>query len=261
MRVAMLWILLFGVGAGEVAKPLWLIVGASDASPTGIARKAKAAAKGRAAGLVFDARDCGDPKAVYGWAVELAESESAAHEALARARAGIPNAYVKRCLVRPGSLLSVRQAAVDGSIAGVPDDVVNWSDEQRLSAAAAVTVGRVVVVVRYYVSYPNDEMEGRRERLVVVGPDSRSTTLLDPCSGAGSVGARGERVVFHCATEQAADQDLHTTYVFDVAGKRLAAIPRCGNPHWVNDRTVECAAESIGSDGLVSRRAKRMHLP
>ncbi len=257
MMLAMIWVLLFGAGTGEAAEPLWLIVGASDPSPAAIARKAKAAAGGKAGGLVFDARDCGDEKLVYGWAAELAESEFAAQEALARTRKVIPSAYLKRCSVRPGSLLAVRHAAVDRSIADVPDDVVNWSDAQRISTATTVTGGRVAIVVRYYVSSPNDDVEGRRERLVIVGPDLKPMTLMESCPGIGSVRARGELITFHCATEQAADQDLHTTYVFDFVGKQIAEIPRCGMPRWLNDRTIECSAESIGPEGLVSTRAKR----
>lgn len=261
MRVTLAAIFVLGFCGAAAPQPLFLIVGASDASPAAIARKAKTASRGQSPGLVFDARDCGDKKVVFGWAAEIAESEDAAQNALAHARASIPGAYLKRCKVRAGSLLALRQAAIDPSIADVPDDVVNWSDSDRVSSAAPLKDGRVVVTVRYYRADPNDDMEGRRQRLVLVNPDGKSTTLIDSCPGSGAVRERAGMIAFQCATESAADQDLHSTLVFDASGRKLTEVTRCGNPSWVSDQKLKCSEESIGADGVLSLRPKQIRLP
>ena len=251
--------LLFGASGAVSAQDLWLVVGASDSNPAGIARKAKAASQDRAAGLVFNARDCGDKRAVFGWAVEIAENEPSAKDALARAP--LEGAYLKRCKVRPGSLLALRYAAVDPTIADVPDDAVNWSEEDRVSSAIALSEGRVAVVVRYYHADPNDDMEGRRQRLIVVGPDHAVTPLMDACAGFGRVRACAGKLTFHCATEQAADQDLHSTFVFDATGRKLAEVPRCREPAWATEHVVKCSEESIGVDGMINVRPKQVRIP
>lgn len=243
------------------AQDLWLVVAASDSSPAGIARKAKTASQERKEGLIFDARDCVGGKAVFGWAAELADDEVSANEALARVRASFTAAYLKRCRVRPGSLLAVRHAAVDPTIADVPDDVVNWGDEDRVSSAIPLAGGRVVVVVRYYLADPDDNLEGLRQRLIVVGSDQTVTTLMDACAGVGRVRERAGKLTFHCATEQVADQDLHTAYVFDANGRKLAEVPHCRDPAWSTDRVLKCSEESIGDDGMVGTQPKQVRLP
>jgi hypothetical protein len=263
MMLAAALSIVFGAAGGPAAstQQLWLVVGASDASPAAIARKAKTLSQGRAGSMVFATRDCGDKKNVFGWAAEIATTPEAAQAALARTRSTIKDAYLKRCEVRPGTLLALKLPAVDPSVADVPEDAVNWSDEDRVSSATPLPDGRVAVVARYFVNDPNDSLEGRRQKLLLITTSNQKLTLMDPCLGAGSVSAKKGRLAFTCARESAADQDLHSTFVFDGDGKQLLEVQHCGKPKWVDDQTISCSEETIDAAGNLKLRPKRVRVP
>ena len=129
----MLAALLLGVVAPVQAERVWLLVGASDVSAGALAKKARPLAAKLPASLMVQSRDCGDGKNVFAWVAELAESAETAQAALGRLRLMVPDAYVKRCDTRPGSLLALRINVIDPSIADIPADAVNWSETDRVS--------------------------------------------------------------------------------------------------------------------------------
>jgi hypothetical protein len=96
---------------------------------------------------------------------------------------------------------------------------------------------------------------------VLVDAAGKRTMLMDPCLGAGAIVARRDRLAFHCAREQAADQDLHSTFVFSFDGKQLAEWTHCSEPHWIDDQVLSCSEESIGDDGQLKLRPKRVRVP
>jgi hypothetical protein len=261
VRLLALLVLLFGPVARTSANvPIWLIVGASDATPGGIVRKVKPLASAYAGGVIFQTRDCGDKSNLYGWAVELASSPDAAQAALVRLRSVIKDAYVKRCEVRPRSLLALNVPAVDPSIADVPVDAINWRDEDRVTSLVPLSDKYVLVVVRYFVNDPNDSLEGRRERVVLVGAPDETIVLMPDCADAGGASMRDTRIAFHCASMQAADNLVHSAFVFDTSGKRVSEVSYCRDPRWISDQVIQCAQESFAADGRLKLRAKRARL-
>ena len=247
--------------AANAQQQVWLVVGASDPSPAVIARKAKALSPGRTGSVVFATRDCGDKRNVFGWAAEVAVSPEAAQAALSRVKPAIKDAYLKRCVVRAGSLLALGLPAVDPSVADVPEDAVNWTDEDRVSSATPLADGRVVVVTRYFVNDPNDEVEGKREKLSVVAQSAKPLTLLDPCLSASAVSVRAQQLAFTCAREAAGDYQLDSTFVFGADGKQILEVPQCTKPKWISDQVLSCSEQSVNADGELKLRAKRVKLP
>ncbi len=242
------------------ADRLWLVVGASDLSAAGISQKAKPLALAAPNSLIIQTKDCGDNKNVFAWAAEIATSANAAQDALTRVRATLKDAYVKRCDVKPGTLLALRIAAIDSSIADVPGDAVNWQDEDRISSTQPLVDGRVLVIVRYYVDTSDDPLEGRRERVMLVNSLDKRITLEDNCVNPGFAVVSHGRTAFHCAREQAGDYLLHSVLVFDVAGEKLTEIQHCRNPKWSNERTIVCEGELIGSNGKLRLNETRTDL-
>jgi hypothetical protein len=245
-------------GTSSQLDALWLVVAASDPSPAGIARKAQRLSSDHQAGLVFQTRDCGDRANVFGFAAEIATTAEAAHEALARVRTTLKEAYVKRCQVRPRTLLALRVPAVDLSIADVPENAVNWSDDDRVSAVLPVSKQSVLLIVRHFAISPDDPREGRRERIVWIGASNQPVTLADDCMSPGGATERRGRLALHCGGELAADELLHSVLVFDATGKRIAEIKRCRSPRWVADDAISCSEESVGPDGGLKLRARRV---
>lgn len=242
------------------AESLWLVVGASDLSATEIASKAKPLFARNPNSLIIQTNDCGDKRNVFAWVAEIAPSADAAQGALARTRASLKDAYVKRCDVKPGSLLALRVAAIDKSIVDVPSDAVNWQEEDRVSSAQPLSDGRALVVVRYYVNAPEDPLEGRRERVILADTAGKRTTLEENCISPGRAVADHGRIAFHCVREEAGDSLLHSVLVFKGTGEKLTEIQHCRNPKWSNEKTIDCEAETVGSDGKLKLNEKRTDL-
>lgn len=261
LGATLLWIALGSTSSpAEGQRTVWLVVGASDPSPAGIARAAKGLAGKVPGGLVFQTRDCGDQRNVFGFAVEVADSPDSAKAALQRARGIVKDAYIKRCAVVARSLLDLRFPAVESSIADVPDDAVNWEDTDRVSSAIKLPDGRDIVAQSAFVNDPDDPLEGRRVRVILVNGPGKGTLLNDDCLSAERFKARDGLLTFQCFGSEAGDQVLHFVLVFDKDGKQLANVETCRNPSLPNDATLLCSEESVDRKGRLKLRPKRTAL-
>jgi hypothetical protein len=258
MRPLLLAALCVACVADGQPRTVQLVVAASDVSPAAIARRAQALAPSLPGSLVVQTSDCGERKNVFALAT-VATSADEAQAALASTRRFAADAYLKRCDVKPGSLLALRLPAVDLSIAQVPATAVNWDDEDRVSSLATLEHGPTLYLQRYFSDAGDDPLEGRRVRVIVPLAGGRRV-LEDSCFGFASPAALNGQVAFQCAREEAGEQVLHTVMAFDAAGNRLAAAPRCREPRWVDEHTVSCSEESVGPDGTLQLRAKRIEL-
>ncbi len=259
-QILLLAALFFGAALPAKAERLWLVVGASDSSPAGIAQKGKALAALSPNGFVVQTSDCGDKRNLFAWVAEAASSVEAGQSGLSRLREKIKDAYVKRCDVKPRTLLAFRVSAVDASISDVPQDAVNWQDEDRVSSIRHLSNGRAIAIVRYFVNEKEDPLEGRRERVVVVDTAGKRVTLEENCISPGAVAVKQGRIAFDCAHEQAGDHLLHNVVAFGVTGVRLAEIKHCRKPRWAGERTIVCDAETVGPDGRLKLYPKRIQL-
>ncbi|CAD5373250.1 conserved exported hypothetical protein [Rubrivivax sp. A210] len=264
-RVACLALVLASLPVVAAAERLWLVVGASDTSAARLARQAQALAPRASAGLVVQMRDCGAARQAYAWVAEVASSAEAAQAALARARTYAADAYVKRCDAVAGSLLARRIPAIDASIAAVPEDAVNWGDEDRVSELRTLGAGRSLLVTRHFDARPNDELEGRRTRLSLIGADGQARLLLEHCligAAPAAVSRQGD-VALQCASEQAADHLLHRVHAYSAAGAEWGRFERCRNPRWAEaaQPVLSCEAESVAADGRLELRRQRQPLP
>jgi hypothetical protein len=238
----------------------WLIVAASDATPAGIVRKAKALSTSLPRLLVVRTLDCAGQKDGFALVTAVADSMASAQKELPAARGAVADAYVKRCDVLPRSLLDWRVSAVDASIAEVPEDAVNWEDEDRISSVVALGGERAAIVVRYFVNAPEDPLEGRRQR-VLLARASGQKTLVDDCAGAAGFTAKGGHTAFQCEREQAGDALLHRVFVYCDDGRRLAEVPHCRAPRWSGGDTLVCENESVDASGQLKLETKRTRLP
>lgn len=253
--------LIFGMSFPAWGERLWLVVGASDPTAAGIARKAKALAGTSSGSFVVRTGDCGDTRSTFAWVPELATSPEAARAALSRVRATARDAYLKRCDARPQTLLALRMTAVAPSIADVPESAVNWEEQDRISIARPLPDGRSIVIVRSYSPAPDDPLEGKRERVILADPSGSRKVLEENCIDPGPVATEKGCITFHCAREQAGDHLFHDVVVFDRSGEKRTEIRHCRDPKWRGGHVIECREESVGPDGALTLRAKRITLP
>ena len=248
--------------SAPAAEPVWLIVAASDPAATAIAQKAKSLASTLPHALIVQTRDCGDKKNVFAIAAKITDSADDAKAALPAVRNAVKDAYVKKCAVVPGSLLSLRFPAVDASIADVPDSAVNWDEEDRVSTIAPLPHDGALVVARYFVNEPEDPLEGRRVRVIrPAAGHGDGKTLADDCPDAGGFTQSQGRIAFECGSEQAADQTVHKVLVFETDGSKLADVPRCRKPRFTAPDALACSEESVNASGKLKLRPKKVSLP
>ena len=217
---------------------LWLVVGASDLTPGGIARQSKTLSERFPRGFVVQSSDCGEAKNIFAWVAEAATSPEVADAALQHLRAVVKDAYVKRCDARPGTLLALRINAVDKSVAGMQE--WGFDDWSGVSSAHPLSDGRIVMVPRVY-EEATSEYPVMSEPVIVreVTGDQRALSF-EHCAYPGHFITQGDLLAFDCAPEVFADMFVYSVYVFDRTGRQLAKIKRCRYPIWSGDHVIAC---------------------
>jgi hypothetical protein len=218
---------------------LWLVVGASDRTPSGIAQQSKALLRKFPGGFVVHTRDCGEPKPLFAWVAAAAISREAAEDALQRLRLVIKDAYIKRCDARPGTVLALRLNAVDASIA----EMAEWAydDKDGVSSVHPLPDGRLIVIPRSFAVPTKTNPAHIDEPVFIIDQSSMDRELLlQNCSYPGHFISQGDLLAFDCAPEVFADFLVYAVFVFDKAGRRLAHIRRCRYPIWSGDRVIAC---------------------
>jgi hypothetical protein len=256
IRALLTAILLFCIAPFARGERLWLVIGASDPSAAAIAQKARRLAAGATEGLVADIRDCGENRNVFAWVV----SENDAKQALQRARETSKDAYVRRCDVKPRSLLALRVSAVHPSIADVPSSAVNWDESDRVSSVRPLPDGRTLVVNRHFVPAPDDPLEGRRERVLLADGAGNLHVLEENCLDSSGSSSKSGLLALECVRGPAADHLLHSVIVFEPSGRKLVEVPRCRTPAWPGSATLACQEEAVRADGQLILRRKLIDL-
>lgn len=246
LRVPVLVLLL---APPALAEKVFLVIVASADTPGAIAERAKALTEKGVQGLAIQTADCGQRSNVFAFATAVAASRQTAQTALEAAKAVVPDAYIKNCDASPRSLLMLRVPAVDPSIAKVPKDAVNWSDEDRVSVAEPLPDGLTRIIVRYYEKAPDDPLEGRRARVMLAQSAEKKAVLEENCLNPGKAAVANGHIAFDCAREQAGDYLLHSVVAFDASGNKLKEVPHCRNPKWATAETLVCSVESVDAKG------------
>lgn len=257
MKVLAIVMLLLLHSVSAYAEEVWLVIGASDLTPAGIALKWKRS--GTSSGITVSSRDCGDARNVYVWAPKVEKSIGAARHSLKAVKPYIHDAYIKRCSVRPGSPLAFRESAVDVSIADVPATAVNWDDADRVTTSQPLTSTSSIVISRYYDGKSiEDPLEGRRERVILVRQGGVRQSL-EPCTTPEKFTATEGRFAFQCTVAQAGDELLHKVVVYSMKGEKTAEVMHCRTP-LLTTKTITCEMEKVEADGLLRLQKVRKAL-
>lgn len=250
MRIFISIFLILSTVTAVQAEKVWLVVAASDPTPAGIAMKAKRL--GNKGGLIFQTTDCGERKTVFALAANIEGTSEAATRRLKEIKEVVPDAYVKKCDVKQGSLLDHRFPAVDLTIADVPSTAVNWDDKDRIATIEALCDGSSLIFSRYFDNEDRDDpLEGRRVRVVLMlkGEKDKGRELENNCIDPAMASTSQGFIALQCAREQAGDHFMHSVVLFDSGGTKVNEIQHCRNPVLVKRRSVRCDTESVSADG------------
>ncbi|MEJ2618686.1 MAG: hypothetical protein P8163_00205 [Candidatus Thiodiazotropha sp.] len=232
-----------------IADEVWLVVGASDKSAMQIAKKENKLSTLVDNSLVVQMIDCSQSNRMFAWLAAVSTSRSNAESVLDKVRKSVKDAYLMQCQVKANSLLAHRITAVDSSIADVPANVVNWSDEDCVSEIRSLPQGADILIIRYFENDPEDPLEGRREAVKLIDRSGEQYTLEKYCIDPEGFVQNKEQIAFVCAREQAGTHLLHSVVVFDSQGKKIKEIEYCRSPSWLGMDKLECNGETVGPDG------------
>ncbi|MBL8471199.1 MAG: hypothetical protein JNM98_05310 [Rhodocyclaceae bacterium] len=249
LRSAALLGLLCAASVAAHGEALYLVIAASAPEPAVIAAQARALRKDLRQARIVQMADCGDKRRMYALVAAAADNEAEARAGVGMIQPYVPDVYVKRCDVVPGSLLAAGVDAVDKSIAEVPADAVNWGDADRVSEARALPGGRTLIVQRVYAPVADDPLEGRRTRLLLAGGGAPQQLLSEHCSDPAGVVTQGGKFALQCAREQAGPHVLHSVLAFAADGARLGEIAHCRDARWDGTKRLVCAQESVTAEG------------
>jgi hypothetical protein len=154
-------------------------------------------------GLAVKMSDCGQSHDMFAWTAKVATSLSQAKSVLAQLRKTIKDAYLKPCHMRSDSLLDHHLSVVGSSITDVPEDAVNWSDEDGVSGIHAIGQELDILITRYFIDDPDDPLEGRREEVMLIDPSGEQYkyTLEPYCVNPGGFVENAGQSAFVRATE------------------------------------------------------------
>ena len=257
-------ILLAGPLSNGAADPpvLWLAIAASS---TTLAPSLKTTGKLRSQSpqaAVVASSDCENLRqGLYLSVAVVAGDRATSQAALEKARAVSADAYVRECRPRPGSRILLGVPLIDPSIEKVPEDVVNWSDADRISTIVKLPEEGYLWLRRIYVAAPEDPLEGRRTSVLFFATDpKKSTQLTADCTDPGFA-EKSNRIALSCARETAADNLLHETTVYDATSARaLIKVSRCRKPELISVSQLTCWAEEVDGQGVLYLRPKRVPL-
>ncbi|MSV30739.1 MAG: hypothetical protein EXQ52_18635 [Bryobacterales bacterium] len=170
-----------------------------------------------------------------------------------------PAANLRTCTPKHGTRLALGIPLIDPSIASVPANSVNWTDEDRISSVVKLPTIGYVWIRRRYESDTEDPREGRRESVFFLLSSSKDAVRLDADCTNPTFAQRDGWIALSCARELAADHMLHELRVFEQAtAKAIFTAARCREPRFETAEELSCQAESVDADGRLQLAAKRL---
>lgn len=189
--------------------------------------------------------------------VNTFDSKEGAASVLGKVREQVPDAYVRECPPHQDSRIQLGVSLIDPSIEKVPQDVVNWTDEDRISEVLKLPGGGYLWLLRRYEADEEDPREGRRESVLVFASKAEAATLLERDCTDPSYARTADWIALSCARESAADHLLHQTTVFDMkSGKSVHSVSRCRDPKFTSTTELVCQQEAIDKQGRLQLKPK-----
>ena len=238
-----------------VADTVWLVIAASGKSIIPLLETKKRLIHAWPAITIITTDDCKNVQpGFFVLAAEIATDRSRAQKAVANLKRVVPDAYLKKCVIREQTRLSLGIPLVHHSIENVLGNMVNWSDADRITELKHLHGDKFIMVKRVF--DPDDESfrEGRQEQIYFFkGNPIQAVLLNDNCWDFGGVNSYGKLLAFHCASMVAGDHLIHTSIVYRLEPlKKIFERSYCRNPILVSDKQIMCEDESVDANGQLS---------
>ena len=237
------------------ADTAWLVIAASGKSIIPLLETKKRLIHDWPAITIITTDDCKNAQpGFFVLAAEITADRALAQKTVANLKRVVPDAYLKKCVIREQSRLSFGIPLIHHSIKNVPGNVVNWSDADRITELKHLHGDAFIIVKRVFC--PDDESfrEGRQEQIYFFkGNPIQAVLLNDNCWEFGGVDSHGNLLAFHCASMVAGDHIIHTSMVYFLEPiKKIFEKFCCRNPILISDKQIMCEDESVDANGQLS---------
>jgi hypothetical protein len=260
-RLVLAQLVLSGLSGGSclLASPdPWLVIAGSNTAvgPAMSARNKLDRAWPTA--TVVSSDDCENLRAgLYLTVVDTGPDREKAQAVLSRLRPGVPDAYVRQCKAKPDSRIALSVPLIDPSVEKVPQNVVNWTDHDRISSVIRLNDGGYLWIRRRYESIPEDPREGRRQTVLFFKTSPANATQVESDCTDPEYDRHGAWIAVACARETAADHLLHDIRIFSIGSwEQIRNVQRCRKPHLVSAAEMSCSAEEIDGSGSLKLTQK-----
>lgn len=169
---------------------------------------------------------------------------------LKTARQHVKDSYQRQCEVDTASILAHGLPLVDQSVLKLPEGTVNWSFEDVTSSTRTVSEDYIALVKKTFSGSLDDELEGRRVEINLINrKNGRQARVIESCHDFDHVVMNHQKIAFQCVTGSAANEYIHTVYLYDVPGNKITVSEGyCQQPAF-NKSSLHCKKESVNESG------------
>ena len=248
------------ISCTATAEPVsqWLVIAGSDKAVQPALRTKQKLSPSWPEVAIVASSDCKDLRAgLFLTVVGTFNSKDRAASVLGKVREQVPDAYLRECRPYEESRIQLGVSLIDPSIEKVPQDAVNWTDEDRVSEVVKLPGGGYLWILRRYEADEEGPREGRRESMLVFANKPEAAMLLEADCTDPSYARIADWIALSCARESALDNLLHQTAIFDMrSGKTVHSVSRCRNPEFVSPTELVCQAEAVDKRGRLRLKRK-----
>lgn len=201
---------------------------------------------------VISSNDCTNLKpGLVLYVADKVHNKADAKKALNKAKALVPDSYLRKCNIKPNSLLSNGFSYIHDSLFKLPEDTISWTFDDVMSELVPLNENISFLVEKKFNGDINDEVEGRQSALYYVEPNSTKPKLiLNQCWDFASPSQKNKLLVFQCMTGMAANHYIHTVYAYNITQNNISFKKEfCQQSSIKNEKLIACLEESVDANG------------
>jgi hypothetical protein len=261
IRFLLSFALLVPISCTATAEPVsqWLVIAASTKTVQPALKVKQRLSPSWPEIAIVASSDCKDLRTgLFLAVVKTFDTKKGAASVLGKIQEQVPDAYVRECRPYQGSRIQLGVSLIDPSIEKVPQDAVNWTDEDRVSDVVKLPGGGGYLwILRRYEADEEGPREGRRESVLVFANKPEAARVLEgDCTDPGYARI-ANWIALSCARERALDHLLHQTTIFDMrSGKKVHSVSRCRDPEFASTTELVCQEEAVDKQGRLQLKRK-----
>jgi hypothetical protein len=236
----------------ELENAIWLVVAGTSKTIAPVVKAKKTLGSLKNDSSIITTSDCVNAKEnLFLLTISMNKSKILAQAVLLNLRKYIKDAYLFECLVKPDSRLALGVPFIDPTIETMPDNIVNWSDDDKVAELKKIRNNEYLILKKIYNKNDQSVYEGRTVQLYVFNRIAKTYRLLtENCLDFGGFDVKNNLLAFHCAYMQSDIHIIHEVQAYQLNSfKKIGAKTYCRNPIILKNYQLSCQQESVNPQG------------